>query len=188
MKPKKRCDWCSEDPLYIEYHDKEWGKPVKDGIKLFSMLQLEGMQAGLNWITILKKREEITRAFLDLDPYRLKRLTDKKYESLLQNAGIIRNRLKIKGVYKNAAAFRTHFETKKKFSNFLWDFVGRKPIVNRPKKVDDIPTQTKESENMSKALKKLGFTFVGPTICYAFMQAVGMVDDHSFDCFRCSPH
>lgn len=181
---KKRCAWCSDDPLYIQYHDKEWGRPIKDGIKLFAMLQLEGMQAGLNWITILKKRETITKAFLDLDPNKLKKLTDKKYESLLQNEGVIRNRLKIKAVYKNAEAFRTHFGTAKKFSAFLWGYVNNQPIINHPKKIDDMPAKTELSEEISKDLKKLGFTFVGPTIIYAFMQAVGMVDDHSADCFR----
>jgi DNA-3-methyladenine glycosylase I len=182
MKNEKRCDWCSDDPIYMAYHDKEWGVPLKNGLKLFAMLQLEGMQAGLNWITILKKREEITRVFSDLDPDQLKTLTDNKFERLLQNEGIIRNRLKIKAVYKNAEAFRTHFKTGKKFSDFLWGYVNHKPINNKPKKVSDIPAKTELSEKMSKDLKKLGFTFVGPTICYAFMQAVGMVNDHSSDC------
>ena len=184
---KKRCAWCSNDPLYIAYHDQEWGRPLKDGIQLFSMLQLEGMQAGLSWITVLKRRKEITRAFLGLDPNKLKTLTDKKFESLLKNEGIIRHQLKIKAVYKNAEAFRTHFKTGEKFSDFLWGYVKNEPLVNRPKKISDMPTQTPLSEQLSKDLKKLGFTFVGPTIVYAFMQAIGMVDDHSADCFLATP-
>jgi DNA-3-methyladenine glycosylase I len=180
---KKRCAWCSDDPIYMAYHDKEWGKPLKNGKKLFAMLQLEGMQAGLNWITILKKRDSITQAFCDLDPDKLKTLTDKKFTTLMGNEGIIRNRLKIKAVYKNAAAFREHFKTAKKFSDFLWSYVDHQPIINYPKKLADIPAQTPLSEQLSKDLKKLGFTFVGPTIIYAFMQAVGMVNDHSQDCF-----
>jgi DNA-3-methyladenine glycosylase I len=180
---KKRCAWCSDDPVYIAYHDKEWGKPVKNGLKLFAMLQLEGMQAGLNWITILKKRDAIMQAFQQFDPNKLKTLTDKKFECLLNNEGIIRNRLKIKAVYQNAAAFREHFKTAKKFSDFLWGYVDHQPIVNRPKKLSDTPAQTPLSQQLSKDLKKLGFNFVGPTIVYAFMQAVGMVDDHSRDCF-----
>lgn len=181
---KKRCGWAESDPLYITYHDKEWGKPVKNDLKLFAMLQLEGMQAGLSWITILKKRTAITEAFADFDPEKLIRYTDKKCESLLKNENIIRSKTKIRAVVNNAKIFNEHFSKKGSFSRFLWSFVNHAPIINHPKQLADLPAQTEHSAAMAKALKKLGFSFVGPTICYAFMQATGMVDDHVVDCWR----
>lgn len=180
---KIRCSWAESDPLYIKYHDKEWGKPVKNDQKLFAMLQLEGMQAGLSWITILKKRDAITEAFANFDPKKLERYTLKKCDSLLQNENIIRSKAKIRAVVNNAKIFNVHFSKKGSFRDFLWGFVNNQPIVNRPKKLADIPTQTESSAAMAKALKKLGFSFVGPTICYAFMQATGMVDDHVQSCY-----
>ena len=180
---KIRCKWAESDPLYIKYHDKEWGKPVRNDQKLFSMLQLEGMQAGLSWITILKKREDITDAFAGFDPDKLRRFTDKRCESLLKNEKIIRSKAKIRAVVNNAKVFNEHFSKKGSFCQFLWAFVDHQPVVNRPKKPSDTPAQTETSAAMAKALKKIGFSFVGPTICYAFMQATGMVDDHVVDCW-----
>ncbi|HTR80284.1 MAG TPA: DNA-3-methyladenine glycosylase I [Bacteroidota bacterium] len=181
---KQRCAWCGTDPLYIEYHDKEWGRPVHDDMKLFEMLILEGAQAGLSWITILRKRENYRKAFDKFDAKKIARYDKKKVKALLSNEGIVRNRLKIAATIRNAQAF---IATQKEFGSFdayIWQFIGGKPKKNRPKSLKEIRPRTAESDAMSKDLKNRGFTFVGSTICYAFMQAVGMVDDHTTNCFR----
>ncbi len=181
---KRRCPWSTTDPLYIKYHDSEWGKPLHNDRKLFEMLVLEGMQAGLSWITILRKRKSFREAFDNFDPKKIVKYSDKKINRLLQNENIIRNRLKIESAIKNAKAF---LEVQKEFGSFdkyIWQFVGGKPIVNEHKTLKTIPAKTKESEVMSKDLLKRGFRFVGPTICYAHMQSTGMVNDHIVDCFR----
>lgn len=180
-----RCEWApASDPLYIEYHDKEWGVPVHDDRHLFEMLILEGAQAGLSWATILKKRENYRAAFDDFDAMKIVRYGEKKVTELLSNEGIVRNRLKIAAAIQNAKAF---LEVQNEFGSFdayIWQFVGGKPIINAWKTLNELPAKTTESDAMSKDLKKRGFKFVGSTICYAFMQAVGMVNDHIVDCFR----
>jgi len=181
---QRRCAWSEGDPLYQRYHDQEWGIPLHEDPKLFEFLILEGMQAGLSWLTILKKRDNFRSAFDQFDPEKMVAYDDKKVEQLLQNAGIIRNRLKINAAIQNAKVF---LEVQKEYGSFdayIWQFVGGKSIKNAWKKIQDIPAATQESEAMSKALQRRGFTFVGATICYAFMQAVGMVNDHVVDCFR----
>lgn len=181
---KERCKWSLSDPLYISYHDKEWGKPMHSDRKLFEMLVLEGMQAGLSWITILKKRKNFREAFDNFDPKKISKYSNKKINQLLKNEGIIRNKLKIDAAIKNAKVF---LETQREFGSFdkyIWQFVNYKPIVNKRKGLGDIPAKTKESMDMSKDLLKRGFKFVGPTICYAYMQSVGMVNDHVVNCFR----
>lgn len=181
---KTRCAWVGRDPLYQEYHDQEWGVPQYDDQKLFEMLILEGAQAGLSWITILKRRPEYRRAYNHFDPEKIACWTPEKMEELKNDPGIIRNRLKIQSAQKGARAYLKMQEQNESFSSFLWSFVKGKPIINHWKEVSQIPVETVESQAMSKALKKKGFTFVGPTICYAFMQATGMVNDHTLDCFR----
>ncbi|MFI4856104.1 MAG: DNA-3-methyladenine glycosylase I [Phycisphaerales bacterium JB065] len=181
---KHRCAWCTDDAIYRGYHDEEWGVPIYDDRKLFGMLQLEGAQAGLSWITVLKKRARYEEVFRGFEIERCAKLTDGQLERLLEDPGIIRNRLKVFGVRKNARAALKLIEREGSFSDYLWSFVGGEPIRNRPETIKDIPTTSAESDAMSKALKKAGFTFVGSTICYAFMQAVGMVDDHTRGCFR----
>jgi DNA-3-methyladenine glycosylase I len=182
---KKRCEWVgSNNPVMLSYHDKEWGKPLKNDHKLFELLILEGAQAGLSWETILNRRENYRKIFKQFDPEKLAQLTDRQLEKILKDPGIIRNRLKVYSVRLNARVFlevRKEFGT---FSKYLWSFVGGQPIRNNWKKLSEIPTTTPESDAMSKDLKKRGFKFVGSTICYAFMQAVGMVNDHTVDCFR----
>ncbi|GAB4178566.1 MAG: DNA-3-methyladenine glycosylase I [Calditrichia bacterium] len=180
----KRCQWCGDDPLYIEYHDTEWGVPVHDDQKHFEFLILEGMQAGLSWITILRKRENFRKAFDHFDPIKIAGYDQKKIDSLLQDAGIIRNKLKINGAVKNARAFLKVQEEFGSFETYIWNFVNYKPIVNQFKSLEEIPAKTPLAEAISKDLKKRGFTFVGPTIIYAHMQAIGMVNDHLMDCFR----
>jgi DNA-3-methyladenine glycosylase I len=180
----KRCDWCGDDTLYQDYHDNEWGVPLYDDQKLFEFLLLEGAQAGLSWITILKKRENYRAAFDNFDPNKIARYTDKKQQKLLQDKGIVRNKLKVAAFTKNAKAYLSVVKNHQSFANFIWQFVDGKPIQNEWKKMKDVPANTEEAEQMSKTLKKCGFTFVGPTICYAFMQATGMVNDHLVDCFR----
>lgn len=180
----KRCFWVSDDPLYIQYHDDEWGNPVHDDQRLFEMLNLEGAQAGLSWITVLRKRENYRKAFDNFDVKKILKYDDQKIESLMHNEGIIRNRLKINAVIKNARAFVKVVEEFGSFDSYLWQFVQYKTKVNRPKSKEDFIATSAESDEMSKDLKKRGFTFVGSTICYAFMQAVGMVDDHEEGCFR----
>ena len=179
-----RCEWCGTDPLYIKYHDEEWGVPVHDDRKLFEFLILEGAQAGLSWITILKKRENYIKAFDNFDPVKVSRYSEKKIEKLLQNPGIVRNKLKINSAVGNAKAFLKIQKEYGSFDKYIWSFVGGKPIINKWKSLKEIPAITKESDAMSKDLKKHGFKFVGSTICYAFMQAVGMVNDHTEKCFR----
>ncbi|MFD2044270.1 DNA-3-methyladenine glycosylase I [Ornithinibacillus salinisoli] len=184
MENKKRCDWVPVDnPLYIAYHDQEWGRPTHDDRELFEMLSLEGAQAGLSWITILKRRENYRTAFEQFIPEIVSNFDEEKVNELLQNEGIIRNRLKIRSVIKNARAFLNVQKEFGSFDQYIWKFVGGKPIVNNWETIDKVPAATKESEEMSKDLKKRGFSFVGPTICYAFMQASGMVNDHTSDCF-----
>ena len=190
MNEKVRCPWCGTDPLYMEYHDKEWGTPLYDNQKLFEFLILEGAQAGLSWITVLRKRENYRKAFDNFDPIKIARYSDVKVEKLLQNEGIIRNRLKIESAIKNAKAYLAMQKNGEDFSEFLWSFVGGKPKQNKLKHMGEALASTLESDAMSKALKKRGFNFVGSTICYAFMQATGMVNDHMTSCYRykdCGP-
>jgi DNA-3-methyladenine glycosylase I len=181
---KTRCPWCPDDPLYVRYHDEEWGVPVHDDRHLFEMLNLEGAQAGLSWLTILKRRETYRVAFDGFDAKKIARYDRKKSAALMQDPGIIRNRLKIAATIDNARAFLALQKEFGTFDRYIWSFIGGKPKRNLPKKGERLPAQTPESEAMSRDLKKRGFRFVGPTICYAFMQAVGMVDDHTVECFR----
>lgn len=179
-----RCGWCGTDPLYIAYHDKEWGVPVHDDRTLFEFLVLEGAQAGLSWITILRKREAYREAFDEFDPEKVARYDRRKLERLLQNPGIVRNRLKIESAVKNARAFLKVQEEFDGFARYQWGFVGGKPLTNRREALSQIPARTEVSDAFSKDLKKRGFNFVGSTIIYAHMQAVGMVNDHIVSCFR----
>ena len=181
---KKRCDWCLGFEQYMEYHDTEWGVPSYNDQHLFEMLILEGMQAGLSWATVLKKRENFRDAFDGFDPELIAGYDSLKIEELLQNPGIIRNRLKVEASVNNARAFLAIVNSGQLFSNYLWQFIGGEPIVNRWKTLSEVPAKTKESDLMSKQLKKDGFKFIGSTICYAHMQATGMVNDHLVDCFR----
>lgn len=176
-----RCGWVSSDPEYQRYHDEEWGRPVTNSQQLFAKLCLDGQQAGLSWITILKKQQNFEQAFYQFDPTKIVTMTDDDVETLMQNPGIIRNRLKIQSIIRNANGF-LKIEEKESFSDFLWQFTGGKTLINRWDNFRDAPTKTAESIAMSKALKKAGFNFVGETICYAFMQAVGMVNDHEVNC------
>jgi DNA-3-methyladenine glycosylase I len=179
-----RCGWTTADPLYLAYHDEEWGVPLHDDRRLFEMLVLEGAQAGLSWITILRRREGYRKAFDGFDPEKVARYGTKKISALLADPGIIRNRAKVDAAIANARAFLTVREESGSFDRFLWAFVAAKPIQNRWQSMAEVPAATAESKAMSKELKRRGFGFVGPTICYAFMQAVGMVNDHTTDCFR----
>lgn len=181
---RKRCGWCGTDPLYVRYHDEEWGVPVHDERRQFEFLILEGAQAGLSWITILRKREHYREAFARFDPERVARFTGRDVARLLKNPGIVRNRLKVEGAVRNARAFLDVQEEFGSFDAYLWQFVDGRPIVNRWKSLKQVPAVTKESDLLSKDLKRRGFTFVGSTIVYAHMQAVGMVNDHLVDCFR----
>lgn len=181
---KKRCDWCKNDPLYIDYHDNEWGIPVYDDQKLFEFLILEGAQAGLSWITVLKKRENYRHCFDNFDPEKIARYNKNKVKKLLTNPGIIRNRLKIASTILNAKTYLEIVKNYGSFSDFIWNFVDGKPIKNKWKNSKEVPAKSCISDAMSNELKKKGFKFVGSTICYAFMQAVGMVNDHIADCFR----
>ena len=183
---KKRCEWAGSDPLYVEYHDNEWGIPQHDDRKLFEMLILEGAQAGLSWITILKKRENYRKAFDNFNAEKVAKYDDRKFQQLMANEGIVRNRLKINATIENAKAFLRVQKEFGTFDTFIWQFVDSQPEKNAFKTLSQIPAKTEESEKMSKELRKRGFRFVGPTICYAFMQAVGMVNDHTVDCFRFS--
>ena len=180
----KRCGWAGDDALYVAYHDTEWGVPVHNDDKLFEMIILEGAQAGLSWLTVLKRREAYRKAFDAFDPVKIARWKQGKIESLLLEPGIIRNRLKVEAARTNAEAFLKVIEEFGSFDAFIWSFVNHSTIRNSGKTVKDIPATTPVSDRMSKELKKRGFTFVGSTICYAFMQAVGMVNDHTVDCFR----
>jgi len=183
---KRRCAWAGTDPLYVAYHDEEWGVPVHDDRVLFEFLVLEGAQAGLSWITILRKREAYRRAFDGFDPQKVARYTARKVASLLKDEGIVRNRAKVASAIKNAKAF---LEVQGEFGSFdayQWRFVDGRPIQNRRRSIKDVPARTPQSDAFSKDLKQRGFSFVGTTIIYAHMQAVGMVNDHVQDCFRCS--
>ncbi len=181
---KTRCEWVGTDPLQISYHDDEWGVPVYDDRTLFEFLILEGAQAGLSWSTILKKRDNYRQAFANFDPDAVARFGQRQIETLLSNPGIVRNRLKIEACIGNAKAFCRIQDEFGSFRTYIWGFVNGTPIQNRWNSLSEIPAQTPQSEAMSKSLKKRGFKFVGPTICYAFMQAVGMVNDHVVACFR----
>ena len=181
---KKRCAWCGTDPLYIEYHDSEWGVPVYDDATLFEFLILETFQAGLSWITILKKRENFREAFDNFDYKKIAKYTEDKQGELLLNAGIIRNKLKIKATISNAVAFMEIQKEFGSFSTYIWGFTNGKPIKNKAKNLTEVPATTELSETISKDLKKRGFKFVGSTVIYAHMQATGMVNDHITDCFR----
>lgn len=180
----QRCQWCGDDPLYQHYHDQEWGTPLYDDQTLFEFIHLEGVQAGLAWITVLRKRKDYRRRFDNFDPQIIARYSDKKLEKLLLDPAIIRNRLKVLSARKNARAFLTVQENEGSFSKYLWDFLGGQPLQNHWESEADIPASTPLSEQISKDLKKRGFNFVGPTIIYAFMQATGMVNDHVVGCFR----
>lgn len=181
---KNRCAWCGTDPLYVAYHDTEWGVPVHDDQRLFEFLILEGAQAGLSWLTILKKRENYRKAFDGFDAERVARYGRKESARLLKDPGIVRNRLKIEAAIKNARGVLALQEEYGTLNAFLWRYVGGTPIQNKPKSLADVPATSKESDQMSKDLKRRGFNFVGSTICYAFMQATGMVNDHPQTCFR----
>ncbi|PHS20449.1 MAG: DNA-3-methyladenine glycosylase I [Kangiella sp.] len=180
-KELRRCDWVGSEEIYVNYHDTEWGVPVYDSELLFQHLLLDGVQTGLSWILVLKKREDYRRLFHQFNPVKMAKMTDTQLNKLLLNPDIIRNRLKVYGFRKNALAY-LELSKQQPFSDFLWEFVGGKPIVNHWKNIKEVPTNNEISSKMSKELKKLGFTFVGTTICYAFMQAVGMINDHTTDC------
>ena len=181
---RKRCWWCGDDELYRQYHDHEWGVPVHDDRLLFEFLCLEGAQAGLSWITILRKRDNYRRAFDNFDADRIARYSDGKIAELLQDTGIVRNRLKVNGFVKNARASLALRDHGISLHDYLWDFVDGEPLQNNWKKSSQVPANTEISDAMSRDLKKRGFTFVGSTICYAFMQAAGLVNDHIVDCYR----
>ena len=180
----KRCTWANNDPQMIEYHDKEWGNPIHDEQLLFEFLILEGAQAGLSWSTILHKRENFRKAFDNFDYNKISKYTEQQIEDLMNNKGIIRNRRKIEAVIANAKAFLQVQKEFGSFDKYIWKFVNFKTVDNKFKELSELPSKTEQSEQMSKDLKKRGFKFIGPTICYAFMQAVGMVNDHVQDCFR----
>jgi DNA-3-methyladenine glycosylase I len=179
-----RCEWAGSDKLMVAYHDQEWGVPLHDDPKLFEFLILEGMQAGLSWMTILRKRENFRTAFDGFDPQKVAQYDQAKFEQLMADAGIIRNRRKIEAAAQNARAFLDLQDEYGSFDTYIWQFVGGKPLVNTWMEMREIPAKSEQSEAMSKDLKKHGFNFVGPTICYAHMQATGMVNDHTVDCFR----
>jgi DNA-3-methyladenine glycosylase I len=180
----KRCEWAGTDPRMVRYHDLEWGRPSRDDVHLFEMLTLEGAQAGLSWSTILDKREGYRRAFEGFDPGKVSRFREPRILRLMDDPGIVRNRLKIESTVNNAKRVVEVQRSEGSFSGFLWSFVGGTPIVGRRRSLRDIPSETEESRAMSRRLKARGFRFVGPTVCYAFMQAVGMANDHVVDCFR----
>ncbi len=181
---KVRCEWAGDNPIYVNYHDREWGVTVRDDKKLFEFIILEGAQAGLSWLTILKRRENYRKAFVDFNVEKVANFGEKKIQELLTNSGIIRNRLKVRSAVTNAQAFIKIQEAFGSFDNYSWQFIGGKCKVNKWQTLKDLPSNTKESDAFSKDLKKRGFKFVGSTIMYAHMQAVGMVNDHIVDCFR----
>ena len=181
---KTRCSWAGTDPDYIKYHDGEWGVPVHDDRRLFEFLILEGAQAGLSWLTILKKRPNYIKAFDNFDPHKVAAYNSRKVKELMSNAGIIRNRLKIEASIQNARSYLAVQQEFGSFDKYVWQFVGGKTLKNSWQATAEIPAQTDASAVMSSDLKKRGFKFVGPTICYAFMQATGLVNDHTVDCFR----
>jgi len=180
----RRCPWAGSDPLYLAYHDRQWGVPVHDDRELFEMLILEGAQAGLSWLTILRRREGYRRVFAGFDPQRLARWGERQVAAALADAGIIRNRLKVAAAVRNARAFLALREERGSFDAFLWERFGAAPRQNRRRSMSELPAETDESRSLSRELRARGFTFVGPTICYAFMQAVGVVNDHLVSCFR----
>ncbi len=184
MTDRRRCPWGDSHPLYVPYHDLEWGTPLHEDRRFFELLVLEGAQAGLSWLTILKKRDAYRKAFHGFDPRKVARYDAKKVARLLGDAGIIRNRLKIEAAIANARAFLAVQREFGTFDAYVWRFVGGKPIQNRRRSVKEVPPRTAESDAMSEELRKRGFRFVGSTICYAFMQATGMVNDHLVSCFR----
>jgi DNA-3-methyladenine glycosylase I len=179
---ERRCPWCLGSPEYVAYHDREWGRPVHDDRVLFEFLVLEGAQAGLSWSTILAKRENYRRLFAEFDPAKVARFTPARVAKLLLDPGIVRNRLKVEGTVRNAKAFLAVQKEFGSFDAYLWRFVGGRPLVNRRQSTKDVPASTPQSDALSRDLRKRGFTFVGTTIMYAFMQAVGMVDDHLVGC------
>lgn len=181
---KTRCSWCGDDALYVSYHDTEWGVPVYDDDKLFEFLTLETFQAGLSWITVLRKRENFRKAFDNFDYQKIAKYDDHKFNELILNAGIIRNKLKIKATITNAIAFMEIQKEFGSFSKYIWGFVDHKPIINKWKTMDEIPAKTELSDALSKDLKNRGFKFVGSTVIYAHMQATGMVNDHITTCFK----
>ena len=181
---KQRCPWCGNDPLYMEYHDTEWGVPIYDDNKLFEFLILETFQAGLSWITILRKRENFRKAFDNFDYKKIATYNEAKFDELIQDAGIVRNKLKIKATISNAIAFMEIQNEFGSFSNYIWGFTNQKPIKNNWRNLNEVPAITELSDLLSKDLKKRGFKFVGSTVIYAHMQATGMVNDHIKDCFR----
>jgi DNA-3-methyladenine glycosylase I len=187
MAEPRRCGWAGADPLYVRYHDEEWGVPVHDDRGLFEMLILEGAQAGLSWITILRKRPAYRKAFDRFDPKKVARYDARKRRALLADAGIVRNRMKVAATVDNARAFLAIQELFGSFDAYVWRFVDGQPKVNGPRTLGDIPVRTAESDALSKDLRVRGFRFVGSTICYAFMQAVGLVNDHVSTCFRAIP-
>jgi len=178
-----RCAWCTNDEIYQKYHDLEWGRPLHDDKRLFEMLVLEGMQAGLSWLTVLKKREAFRKAFDNFDIEKIIEYDDSKIEALMQNKDIIRNRLKIESVKQNAICFKKVQSMYGSFDNFIWSYVGHVPVVNSWDKLSHVPASTSLSDKISKDMKKLGFKFVGSTIIYSYMQSIGMVNDHTTDCF-----
>ncbi|WP_150266421.1 DNA-3-methyladenine glycosylase I [Paenibacillus tepidiphilus] len=180
---RTRCGWVNEDPLYIAYHDEEWGKPLYEDRKLFELLMLEGMQAGLSWYTVLKKREHFREVFDGFDPLLIVQYDEAKLEQLMQDPGIIRNKLKINAIVRNAGVYLQICREEGSFARYVWSFAGGKPLVNAWGNRSEVPATTPASDAMSKALARKGMKFVGSTICYAFMQASGMVDDHTLDCF-----
>lgn len=180
----KRCDWSGSEPIYIEYHDTEWGVPVHDDRKLFEFILLDGVQAGLSWLTVLKKRENYRQAFDNFDASKIALYDDDKFNELMQNTGLVRNKLKMKAAISNAKAFLKVQEQFGSFDSYIWQFVDGKTIINEWKSIKEVPATSIESDAMSKDLKERGFKFVGSTICYAFMQAAGLVNDHLTDCFR----
>ena len=182
MQQITRCPWVGEQPIYIDYHDKEWGKPEFDSQKLFEKICLEGQQAGLSWITVLKKRESYRVAFHQFDPKKIAKMTALDIDACMQNTGLIRHRAKLEAIVKNAKAYLEMEKCGENFSDFIWSFVNHKPIINDVPDLRSVPAKTEVSKALSKALKKRGFVFVGETTCYAFMQSMGLVDDHLNDC------
>lgn len=182
-KPVIRCGWAGDSEIYIRYHDHEWGKPEFDSQKLFEKICLEGQQAGLSWITVLKKREAYRQAFFGFDPHKITQMQEADIDKLMENAGLIRHRKKLEAIVKNAKAYLAMQANGEDFSQFIWSFVGGKPQINDVPTLANVPAKTETSQALSKALKKKGFVFVGETTCYAFMQSMGLVDDHLNDCF-----
>ncbi len=184
MPTRTRCDWCGTDPLYVSYHDEEWGVPVRDDRKLFEFLILEGAQAGLSWITILRKREHYRKVFADFDPVQVAHIQPSRVEELLADPGIVRNRRKVESAITNAKAFLAIQAELGGFADYIWQFSGGEPRANRFRNKSEVPTKTRQSDAMSRDLRQRGFKFVGSTICYAYMQATGMVNDHLTGCYR----